>query len=741
MTIITVTSNADRGTGSLREAIFKAKSGETIKFDASLTNQTITLNNGIGIEKSLTIDGSDAPGLTISGNKQTNIFWFGKENENLTVRNLTLADSYHEPGVGGVIWAAKNSTINIENTNFLNNVSQGAALHGQEGSIITVTNSTFDGNDGATISDRKYSTGAISLFAYGSLSIKNSVFTNNKGYAGGALHVTSSDLIVEDSVFTGNDSTAGADKNFVDVPGSGGAIYLDAASVPNDPRFYGNLPEHNLEGEAEAGVVSVRNSRFERNRGAGQGGAIAAWGYSQDQIIIQDSEIINNEVIENQSGMAQGGGLWLMGFVEIDNTIITNNKSADLGGGLYIHGEVPATISNSNISENQAVNGGAIYDALWDSQIDINNTTFDSNSAVNTGGVFDSKNNRPVSFQNSQFTNNTPDDLTNVSFDGDVPDIRYGSNSSEIISGTEQNSYLVGLNGNDTLEGNGGNDFLDGGVNNDILRGGVGNDTLIGGGTENKLFGGDGDDIFIGGKGQDWIEGGSGRDRYVIGDENQILYTDYTWYDHAIITDFEFTEDIIQLQGQASDYTIKPANSQGIYGTGIFYENGMIALIADISPNDFSLSADYISYGSSTVSEVLSDSFTNLNGLELKQDSLFSGTPDYNPVEHNGLIVWNTGDTWHIEATGDADGSRFTGQIIADSTIEDLSLYKLEGNDRVEFTDNSRQIIEFDLRIWDKWTDGISFKVADGTSLFLDLEDNDDISVKAGSNLQETMLV
>ena len=456
MSTITVTNNANEGNGSFRAAIKKAQSGDTIKFDDSLANQTITLNNFIGIKKSLTIDGSDAPDLTISGGEQTNILRLARENESLTVRNLTLADSYYGATAGGAIWAIDNSTINIENTNFINNVSDGAALHGQEGSIITVTNSTFDNNDGAKISDKGYSTGAISLFAYGSLTIKDSVFTNNKGYGGGALHITSSDLIVEDSIFRGNDSTAGADKNLVAIPGGGGAIYLDAASVPNDPRFYkGELQRE------KGGVFKVSNSRFENNRGAGQGGAIMAWGYNQDQITIQDSEIINNEVIKNKSGMAQGGGLWLMGFGEIDNTTIANNKSANLGGGLYIHGEVPVEISNSDISGNQAVNGGAMYDALWGSQIDISNTNFDSNSATNKADVFYSKNNRPVSFQDSQLTNNTLEDSANVSFDGELPDIAYGSNSSETISGT--------LNSQDIIKGNGGNEDLNGGASNDLL--------------------------------------------------------------------------------------------------------------------------------------------------------------------------------------------------------------------------------------------------------------------------------
>ena len=46
MTTLTVTRNADSGAGSLRAAIAMAQPGDTIQFDASLANQTITLTTG-----------------------------------------------------------------------------------------------------------------------------------------------------------------------------------------------------------------------------------------------------------------------------------------------------------------------------------------------------------------------------------------------------------------------------------------------------------------------------------------------------------------------------------------------------------------------------------------------------------------------------------------------------------------------------------------------------------------------
>ena len=746
MAILEVTNNRDGGSGSLREAVIKAKSGDTIQFDSSLSDRTITLSSGLWLNKSLTFDGGNAPGLTISGGNKTNIFWMGgvEADLNLTVKDLTLADSYYEADAGGAIWAQENSNIVIENVNFENNVSDGAALHAQQGSFITVNNSNFDSNDGASISDKEYSTGAISLFAFGELKVSDSTFTNNKGFNGGAIHVTSSDLFVENSTFIGNDSTPGKNRdNF--IPGAGGAIYADAASVPNDEKFYGQLPQHELQGEAEGGTISINNSYFEKNRASGQGGALALWGYSQDKVIVTNNTIIDNEVIKNKDNMAQGGGVWLMGYGEVDSNKIANNKSADLGGGLFIWGEVPTQVSNTTFSDNQAQKGGAIYNDLWDGQLEIGSVKFDSNSA-NDGGVVFSNKIRPVYIENSQFVGNGTDDIADVNFANDTANAVLGTNAADALSGTKRNSYLFGLEGHDTLDGGDGNDYLDGDKNNDVLYGGVGNDTLIGGGQNNTLFGQAGNDVFIGGNGQDIIEGGSGRDRFVLGDENKVYYTNQNWYDHAIIKDFEPQQDTIQLKGSASDYTIQPANSQGINGAGIFYQGGMIALIGNMSPKNFSLNGDYVIYGSPVDNNINSDTPVPVessdisSGLELNQDSLFSNRPKYNASQQNGLIVWNNNDVWHMEATGTEGGSRFQGRIVAENPIEDLSFFKIENHDRVEFADDSRKVLEFDLRIAQRWTDGISFKVPDRTSVFLELEDSDSVSVKAGADLQEINL-
>lgn len=67
MATITVTSNANQGSGSLREAISIAKDGDTIKFAKNLAQKTITLTTGqLILGKSITLDGQNVPGLTIN---------------------------------------------------------------------------------------------------------------------------------------------------------------------------------------------------------------------------------------------------------------------------------------------------------------------------------------------------------------------------------------------------------------------------------------------------------------------------------------------------------------------------------------------------------------------------------------------------------------------------------------------------------------------------------------------------
>lgn len=125
---IVVTSTADNGPGTLRDAVLNATPGQVIGFDASIAGQSITLSSFIGVHLGavLTIDGGPA-GMTISGGSATQIF-IVQFNSTVTLRNLTLENAATSTGGGAVVNAG---TLTIENSTLRNNF----ALAGGGGAV------------------------------------------------------------------------------------------------------------------------------------------------------------------------------------------------------------------------------------------------------------------------------------------------------------------------------------------------------------------------------------------------------------------------------------------------------------------------------------------------------------------------------------------------------------------------------------------------------------------------------
>ncbi|MEQ9373401.1 DUF4114 domain-containing protein [Coleofasciculus sp. F4-SAH-05] len=420
---ITVTNLADSYyheplvPGSLRDAIETANPGDTIQFSPSLAQETIILERRLEIEKDLTIDGADAPGLRISGNRKPHIFLLSEAATDVTFRNLTLVDAKSEVA-GGAIWSViPNVKITVENSQFYNNIAgQGPAIWAKEGADVTVINSKFEGNQATT--DVDSAGGAISVFDKSKLTVKGSEFTNNKGFAGGAITTIFTPLTIEDSIFRNNESRSW-----------GGAVNNDGASVPFQERYYGgDLPR-----DREGGETIIRNTVFDGNRSVFEGGGLALYGYDQDYITIEDSTFINNEVIQNQEGKANGGGLRVGGFVTIKNTTVANNRSHEEGGGLWYQGEVPVSITNSTFSGNQAKDengeglGGGIYSGQWGSQTNIINTTFANNYAGTEAGAIYATS-KLHTLTNTIFYNNTAGNKSQIKQQTNIELIDGGNN-------------------------------------------------------------------------------------------------------------------------------------------------------------------------------------------------------------------------------------------------------------------------------------------------------------------------
>ena len=101
-TTFTVSNTNNNGSGSLRQAIDDANNtagADVIVFNSTLANQTITVSSPfLVITSDMTIDGSGAANLTISGGNTSRIFWI--QNGTITIQDLTLADGYAKGGDG-----------------------------------------------------------------------------------------------------------------------------------------------------------------------------------------------------------------------------------------------------------------------------------------------------------------------------------------------------------------------------------------------------------------------------------------------------------------------------------------------------------------------------------------------------------------------------------------------------------------------------------------------------------------
>jgi Ca2+-binding RTX toxin-like protein len=167
-------------------------------------------------------------------------------------------------------------------------------------------------------------------------------------------------------------------------------------------------------------------------------------------------------------------------------------------------------------------------------------------------------------------------------------DLAYGGDGNDVISGdhvpgqtTISNDVLFGGSGNDGLYGRigidelwgeAGNDTLFGGASHDILYGGSGDDLLFGEDEDDFLTGHSGNDLVNGGTGNDILlgtdatargayeldvmEGGAGLDRFILADQNGAYYIGGLYSDHAYVKDFTISQDVLQLSGSASHWSV-----------------------------------------------------------------------------------------------------------------------------------------------------------------------------------------
>ena len=203
MANFTVTTNADSGPGSLRQAVNDANSsGEacTIEFDS---DYTITVISGqIIISCNLTIN-SLRKDITVNGNNASRVFTISS-GVTVTINELSITGGFAGGGNGGAIdnWG----TLNITNSTLSNN----SATHGgaiSNSGTIKITNSTLSSNIASGCGGAIVNTGTINII---NSTLSSNIALGTTGWNNGAAIWNIGPINISFSTIAENQATPGA---------------------------------------------------------------------------------------------------------------------------------------------------------------------------------------------------------------------------------------------------------------------------------------------------------------------------------------------------------------------------------------------------------------------------------------------------------------------------------------------------------------------------------------------------
>ncbi len=300
-----VTSLADSGPGSLRQAIERSTSGDTI--NAAGLIGTINLTRSLVIDKDLTLLGSGTSSLIINGQNSVRVFeqWSGTA----TVRDLTIRGGNAGTGVGGG-WLVTNASATFDRVRFTDNVAiQGGGLHAISGNgrsrTINLLNSTIDGNTArwqSGLSSNDTYGGGIFVAAYSypvrstlNLNVSGSTITDNlattltptrNSLLGGGIYASAGPALdntyesgavnvsIDNSTFTGNQSEAN-NTNSLEVGGA--AMYVEAPSGGGMSLGRARLTLRHVTMTGNGIAITGATNTSVRGAGFGAAGSTVTW--------------------------------------------------------------------------------------------------------------------------------------------------------------------------------------------------------------------------------------------------------------------------------------------------------------------------------------------------------------------------------------------------------------------------------------------------------------------------------
>jgi hypothetical protein len=331
--LITVTSNADSGSGTLRAAIGSASSGDTINFAVT---GTIQLASALSISQPVTIQGPGSSILTIEGSGADSVFVIAPGADFVLITGLTITGGHAALG-GGIFIQGGAAIFNCDITG--NTATQrGGGIY-----RMTPTSATYRAIVDCTIEHNTAGIGGGGVYfpsggAPGFVQHCLIQANTDNGPEGGGGISSNGTLTISGSTFLSNNSV----DNEPNPPGGGGGICNQASGqlIVTTSTFSGNIAQQG------GGLYNLA-----LNNGSTTGANLSNCTFDGNNVAYQNT--------------SSGGGILNRGSLTLTNCTITNNTSDNSGGGFYQDDNTGTTALRNcilalNTASNNASDGHAM---------------------------------------------------------------------------------------------------------------------------------------------------------------------------------------------------------------------------------------------------------------------------------------------------------------------------------------------------------------------------------------------
>lgn len=354
----------------LQKMINDAETGSILRLTNSFKYSGSIGGQGIVISKSLTIIGKN--NCSIDGVGKSRIFKIGPDCK-VTIADVTFKNGYCRGTVsksqdGAAINALKGSSLIVRNCIFMNNKvynANGAAIYGNENTMIKIMNSKFIGNEAirsSNVAFNKFKRGigsAVYVNIGSILRTDNSIYQKNAAYAS-TIYVAS----YENSKYSLSTAMINNCRFYYNTAKIHSIFYLDkfskgsvGATVFKGNRVYdsGSI----LKLDASKSFV-VQNSKFVKNTAVS--GIIylgefkdSKLGYGTSTVKVTTCSFYYNKAYCGGSIFSQSGSL------NVISTFFLGNAATKNGGAIATNNNGALKLYNCNFRSNRAMYGGAIY--------------------------------------------------------------------------------------------------------------------------------------------------------------------------------------------------------------------------------------------------------------------------------------------------------------------------------------------------------------------------------------------